>query len=178
METSRIYKILIGVAILVLLILLVLVFLQNRKATENNNNAQPIDNSQNNTSQNNGNQTRLDPKNIPNSSTIIIPISNNDGVEVRNFIKNSDKVEENRVGIIDGDSFGIAYSLPDSTFYITISAEDQQEADKIRVQAEAQFLNKLSIGKEQACRLSVQTNFLLVDQRVVDRETLPLSFCK
>ena len=171
MNKGLLFKILLGIFLLILAVLLIALFLTNRKIGENS------DNNQTKTQENQG-QLSLDPKNIPDSPSIVIPTSPSNGIEVNNFIKTAEKVEKYRVGLVDSANYGIAYSLPDSTFYITISAADFKEFQALRKEAEQQFLSKLNINQQQACQLQVQINTLPTDEPEVDSKNFPLSFCR
>ena len=86
---------------------------------------------------------------FPKTETISIGTGNG-SIEVKNFYKTLVDTEEGSIIMADNENYQISYERSTSVFYIDLRTETASQP-----QAEADLLNILGIGQQDACKLNV-----------------------
>ena len=86
---------------------------------------------------------------FPKTETISIGTGNG-SIEVKNFYKTLVDTEEGSIIMADNENYQISYERSTSVFYIDLRTETASQP-----QAEADLLNVLGIGQQDACKLNV-----------------------
>ena len=98
------------------------------------------------------------------------------GVEVNNFKKSAVKISpEGDVLIADSPNYQISYIAMDELFIISINSSP---FDKIRLDAEAEFLRQLDISESTACSLNVQESTPRFANPELAGQSFGPSFCE
>jgi len=120
----------------------------------------------------------LSPMPSPTSAPYIPPQSSKidvNGVEVNNFYKNALMTQDDGYALFDQTTrYKIAYIPVDDSFLISIT---DNPFETIRKEAEAAFILKLGITKEEACRLKVNISTNIRINPSYAGQNFPLSFC-
>jgi hypothetical protein len=115
------------------------------------------------------------PATIPTSTTITLGTSQG-SVTVNNFYQSADFITQDQqtVAVKSTPDYVIAYNVGDSSFAITLLSAPLEAT---RQAAEAAFLSKLGVSRQDACKLTVYEG---VPASVSDQyvgQNFPLSFC-
>lgn len=97
------------------------------------------------------------------------------GIEVNNFLKNPLRTDNRKdATFLDNPKYGFVYFQKENQFLISITGSP---FSTVKIQAENEFLTKLGIDKDQACRLNVVITTPYYANPNESGKNYKLSFC-
>lgn len=95
-------------------------------------------------------------------------------VEVKDFLANNSQTFDYGAVIAETEQFSIVYFSEDEGILITLTQKPLFEA---QVAAEAELLEQLGVGREQACELKAYESVPINVDEAASGQNYPLSFC-